>query len=304
VSQPDLSSIEGSLASGNVGAAIAALERLRKQAAKTWDADHLEELIALAERAQGVATKRRDRVAADRLLYAIRQNAAYARRKSSSDGQPTAPTTGTVPERDETAPSSPPQVAKHPLSRLSSRAKIVIGVAILIAVLAIIGAITGGSKKSSSSQGVLTPLKPTTTAPTAQAVNPDPTMDRNTRVYIAKVKTCDLETGIVLLQIKDGVTDPVKLAGTTTDARDICDSIRSQLSTMSTDHFYNQAILAWAGVDRMKSGLNAFLAYLDNPEPTKIIEVRDKLQEGDADISQGIAQINQRRKVYGLPPVR
>jgi len=73
---------------------------------------------------------------------------------------------------------------------------------------------------------------------------------------------------------------------------------------MDTTHFDDQATDAWYGVDRLKSGLNAFLAYLDNPEPTKLIEARNKLQEGDQNAARGIHEINQRRKVYGLHAVK
>jgi hypothetical protein len=49
---------------------------------------------------------------------------------------------------------------------------------------------------------------------------------------------------------------------------------------------------------------HAFLTYLDNPEPTKLIEARNKLHEGDQYATRGIREINQRRKIYGLKTIK
>jgi hypothetical protein len=38
---------------------------------------------------------------------------------------------------------------------------------------------------------------------------------------------------------------------------------------MHTDHFDDQAQTAWTGVDRIKSGLNALMAYIDDPRPRR-----------------------------------
>jgi hypothetical protein len=40
------------------------------------------------------------------------------------------------------------------------------------------------------------------------------------------------------------------------------------------------------------------------PTPSKIIEARDKPNDGDSTASSGIRQINQRREVYGLEAVK
>ncbi len=69
---------------------------------------------------------------------------------------------------------------------------------------------------------------------------------------------------------------------------------------MDTDHFDDEAAIGFYAIDRYKSGLNAVLAYIDDPRPTKIIEARDKLQEGDVSASEAYREINKRRKVYGL----
>jgi hypothetical protein len=132
----------------------------------------------------------------------------------------------------------------------------------------------------------------------------DPTMNRRTREYIAKVQTCQITVGLTLLMIKRGETDTFKLADSANTAAQTCETIKTNLAVADTDHFDDQALLAWSGVSDMKSGMNALIAYLDNPQPSKLIEARDKLQRGDAEATQGIRQINRRRVVYGLNKIQ
>jgi hypothetical protein len=131
--------------------------------------------------------------------------------------------------------------------------------------------------------------------------NPD--VDKHTQDYVNQVKACALSVGIVILDIQRGKSTDLEVAGEATTARDTCDAIRSRLLRMNTDHFDDQAATAWYGVDRYKSGLNALLVYLDNPVPSKLIEARNKLQEGDQTVSQGLREINARRRIYGLRPI-
>lgn len=147
------------------------------------------------------------------------------------------------------------------------------------------------------------PTEPPPPPPPPAKPEGDPDVDKHTREYVRQVKACRLSVGLVLLQIQQGKATDIELADSATSARDICDAIRSRLVTMNTDHFDDQATTAWYGVDRYKSGLNALLAYIDNPAPSKLIEARDKLQEGDQTVTQGLREINARRRVYNLPPL-
>ena len=112
-----------------------------------------------------------------------------------------------------------------------------------------------------------------------------------------------MQLGLLILDLQKGQQDTLKVADETTTARDACDNARSQLATMSTDHFDEQALVAWGGIDRAKSGLNALLTYLDNPVPSKLIETRNKLQEGDRDMAAGIEAINQTRRAAGFDAI-
>jgi hypothetical protein len=113
---------------------------------------------------------------------------------------------------------------------------------------------------------------------------------------------CVTVTGLVA-SIAQKATNEFDVADAATKGRDTCDAIRSRLLRISTDHFDDQASQAWYGVDRMKSGLNALLAYLDTNAPSKLIEARDKLVQGIATAKAGVRAINARRRVYGLKAI-
>jgi hypothetical protein len=124
----------------------------------------------------------------------------------------------------------------------------------------------------------------------------------NTHAYITQVRACVTVTGLVA-SIAQKATNEFDVADAATKGRDTCDAIRSRLLRISTDHFDDQASQAWYGVDRMKSGLNALLAYLDTNAPSKLIEARDKLVQGIATAKAGVRAINARRRVYGLKAI-
>jgi hypothetical protein len=114
------------------------------------------------------------------------------------------------------------------------------------------------------------------------------------------VQGCRLSAAIVRSAAVEGETDLIDMADITTTARDTCDNVRGNLLGMDSEHFDNEAQTAWIGVDGIKSGLNALMAYIDDPRPGKIIEARNKLNEGDATAREGLRGINRRRHVYGL----
>jgi len=123
-------------------------------------------------------------------------------------------------------------------------------------------------------------------------------MDRNSRAYVKQVRGC---VAIASLSLSVAAKQNVYSAAETIKrAAETCDAIRSRLAGMSTDHFDKQANTAWAGVDRIKSGLNATLAFLDIRYPSKLAEAKGKLRLGNSWARIGIRGINLRRHVYGL----
>jgi hypothetical protein len=137
-------------------------------------------------------------------------------------------------------------------------------------------------------------------SPIAQASSSDTRsdVDKHTRAYVKQVRGCvaiaRLSLSLASKQSTYAASDTIKKAA------DICDAIRSRLASMSTDHFDKQATTAWAGVDRLKSGLNATLAFIDTRYPSKLTEAKNKLAEGRSWTRIGIRGINLRRHVYGL----
>jgi hypothetical protein len=155
---------------------------------------------------------------------------------------------------------------------------------VLVAIVVLVAAFSGHSGKSNSSSGP--DLKD------AASVND------HSRAYIGEVRRCmEIASVAISLAAKEDIysaSDSVKQAANT------CDDIRSELATMDSDHFDKQATTAWGGVDRIKSGLNATVAYLDTQYPSKLVEARDKLHLGMMWARIGIRGINLRRQVYGL----
>jgi hypothetical protein len=126
-------------------------------------------------------------------------------------------------------------------------------------------------------------------------------VDKHTRAYVKQVRGCVAIAGLSL-QVA-GKQSELAASGTIKRAADTCDTIRHRLLTMNDDHFSKQATTAWAGVDRIKSGLNAFVAYIDNRAPSKFNEAKTKLGQGTAWARVGIRGINARRHVYGLKSI-
>jgi len=181
--------------------------------------------------------------------------------------------------------------------------------------LTLLGALIGSPDKkklgdAATTTGVKLPAPvvkappPPVAAPTPAKPKGDPAVDKNTRAYLNAMSLCEVEVGLVTLDIQRGKSTDVELADAATSARDACDSTRSRLASMDTNHFDDQAANGFFAIDRLKSGLNALLAYIDNPRPSKLIEVRNKLQEGDQAARQTRHDINVRRHVYGLRALR
>jgi hypothetical protein len=169
----------------------------------------------------------------------------------------------------------------------------------LIAIV-VIGAIGGGGSKKKSDPAS------NTTAPTSAStdVKDANSVDQNTRAFVGKVRNCEIVLALASADLKSSSPTDIKAASDLTDARDTCDRARSDLLQLDTDHFDDQASVAWDGVDRVKSGLNALLNYLDSSAPSKLVEGRNKIQAGQQEINQGVRQINHRRHVYGLKSLK
>ena len=140
------------------------------------------------------------------------------------------------------------------------------------------------------------------TRTTPQPSGDTASVDEHTRAYVGEMESCVVEVGLVIIDARKNASD-IALADSATSARDTCDQVRSNLEGMNTDHFGDQANEGYYGIDRYKSGLNALLTYIDTAAPTKLIEARNKLDEGDQAAAQAIRDINQRRRDYGLAPI-
>lgn len=147
---------------------------------------------------------------------------------------------------------------------------------------------------------VLVALMSATSVSSAQAGPSDTRsdMDKHTRAYVKQVRGC-MTIATLSLSVASKQND---YAASTTikTAADTCNTIRSRLASMNTDHFDKQATTAWVGVDRIKSGLNATLAFIDTHYRSTLAEAKSKLAQGMSWARIGIRGINARRHVYGL----
>jgi hypothetical protein len=171
----------------------------------------------------------------------------------------------------------------------------------IIVFVIVVGALSGGSSKKTTSTNAISAAGTSKADSSSDSASPkpqgDPDVDKNTRAYVREVKGC--AAAVVITGQMKGLSD-LEAAQAITKAKDICDNVRGVLPGMDTNHFNDQASEAWAGVDKIKSGLNALLVYLDTGGPSKLAEAQDKIQTGSTWIKQGLHGINVRRKVYGL----
>lgn len=165
------------------------------------------------------------------------------------------------------------------------------GLPLLIAV--VLAGCSGSDKKLDVTLTVVSPPPPPSQAD----------VDRRTHDYVHKAKACRLA---VEWAIADTFrkTSALEIAEETTNARDLCNTIGSQLLTMNTDQFHRGAKTVRSGVDGYKRGLNALFAFADNPDAVgKLLEATVKLRMGDQHVTAGLKQINARRRVYNLKPI-
>jgi hypothetical protein len=197
-------------------------------------------------------------------------------------------------------------LVKRYWQRRSKRGKIVTVAAAVVVGLVVLGAAlpTGDDKAPSTTNTTTAAVEKPAPEETTTNETSNATIDKQTREYIAQVNTCQVTVGLTLLMIQRGETDSFKLSDSAKTAADTCEAIKTNLAVAATDHFDDEALLAWSGVSEMKSGMNAIVAYIDDPRPSKLLEARDKIQRGDAQAAEGIRQINQRRVVYGLKKIQ
>ena len=94
--------------------------------------------------------------------------------------------------------------------------------------------------------------------------------------------SCQVAAGLAIDIASNPASDLYTMSDAVTKARDICESARSIL----LDEDKSDDAHVWGGVDRIKSGLNALLEFIDTGATSKVIEARDKIAEGNALLAQ------------------
>lgn len=126
-------------------------------------------------------------------------------------------------------------------------------------------------------------------------------LEKLTRAYVAQASACEAGAEAALAPGEDA--SDFEFADLVTQARDVCEEARANLLDLSTSGFNDEATEIWGGVDQMKSGLNAILAYMGDESPAKLVEARNKLVDGKNALEDGMSKINSLRADQGLAAI-
>lgn len=188
----------------------------------------------------------------------------------------------------------------------------------LITLIVVITLATGGGSDSGNNAAnapeattAATTTEPTNTEPTTTEAPPPVEVDEppgdnmnyRTRQFVKQLRGC--QAGIAILASSmQSTSDLVELSSQTKQVKDICSSVRTRMSTMDTNHFDDQALTVEIAIDEYTKGLDDVRDFIDTAAPSKAANAADHFRQGHGYAAQGIDEINARRAVYGLPPLK
>jgi hypothetical protein len=183
----------------------------------------------------------------------------------------------------------------------------------IVAALILIGgcsALIGDDGSEGEDQTTTEAAAPTTTEEEAEQTETEPAGPPGDNIrarsteFVQAMRFCQRSVSVLRGAIVRGeASSLIELADATRTSKQICDRVQDQLRELDTEHFDDQALTAQVAVDSWKDGLDALADYIDDEEPSKLLEARDKLNEGDAIAEQAVSEINERRAVYDVPPL-
>ena len=134
-----------------------------------------------------------------------------------------------------------------------------------------------------------------TTGPSATAKHD---MDKRTRLYISALSQCHFYVA-AWSALSPFASDAVALSSVTAEAKTACDDASSTIT--SEADFDDQAVGAFATVEKCKNGLGDFSDYIDTGAPSKAASAQVKLADCTAFFTPALAAINNRRAASDLP---
>jgi hypothetical protein len=187
-------------------------------------------------------------------------------------------------------------------------AKWVGGVASALALVVVIAIASGGNGSKPAGE-TAAPEAATTQAATPvtetkPAAPPGDNMNYRTRQFLKQLHGCQAGVAILSGELKHAAErDLVTLSDETHSVKEICDNVRHNMVALDTEHFDDQALTAEIAVDEYKKGLDDLSDFIDTATPSKAVGAKDHFQTASSYAAEAVRTINERRAVYGLPPL-
>lgn len=129
-------------------------------------------------------------------------------------------------------------------------------------------------------------------------------MNTRTRAFVAMFRLCQSAVGDALVIVKHNPSDRLGASKAVSEAKSACESVRHRMALFDTTHFRDQALDAEIAVDDFKNGMGHLSDFIDTSTPSDATSADKDLGNGEADAPIVLREINQRRAVYHLKPLR
>jgi len=130
----------------------------------------------------------------------------------------------------------------------------------------------------------------------------DPTMAARTWQFLNQFKQCAYRAESALTQT--GIAaDFQEASDLIFGAKTACSNIHSNMYSMDTEHFADEALDAEVAVGWYEDALGSLLDYFDTQAPSSLSKAKQTLTQARGLKEQAVREINERRRVYGFGPV-
>lgn len=129
-------------------------------------------------------------------------------------------------------------------------------------------------------------------------------MNYRTRAFVTQMRGCRTAVNLVIQIVRASPNDLINASIYVNKGKGICSAIRDRMATMDTRHFSNQALDGEIAVDYWTRGLGRFSNYIDSGHASDVAKAAEYFGDAGSEAAVSLRGINQRRAVYGLPPLR
>jgi zinc-ribbon domain len=203
----------------------------------------------------------------------------------------------TSPDHGRRSPWSVAKPSSLSPSELSNRRRIskrLGGVFVLIILIAIIASATSGHGDKRTSAG-----GKSTASDRAHAGDD---IARRSNIFLEQLVVCQESVGIAIGHLQSSTT--LSASQEINDAKEACDNALDRMYGLDTKHFSDQAIDGETAVEAYSEGLKDLSDYIDAQTPSKIVNAKQHFETASFEAKQARAEINARRRVYGVRPAK